>query len=358
MPFYDYTVDSIKKSLFTGSMALRVLLADESTTIKKVVQLTLQDFDVDVRSVSVGLDVLSVAKTFHPDIVMADVLLAKRSGYEVCHDLKNDPETSSLPVVLMWSGFMEIDEQKARLCGADRRIEKPFDPTALRTIVNELVPKTQSNPVSSYVHFPPLPEFQESPNRTQQPTTPSAIPARPENSGSGVQNIGSPTPEPSIRIPFPGEASPESHQPLSMQGLEPTRSEIRISPAPSGAGHEGSIVLDDNELESQDEWIQQPPPSPARPASIPSSKAPEVSSLSAPIPAEEFSEFPLTAQPQKTAAAIADSVAGMMGGSNDELLREEISKWLATHMPIIAERIIREEINRLLKDSEQSIENS
>ena len=78
-------------------MALRVLLADESTTIKKVVQLTLQDFDVDVRSVSVGLDVLSVTKTFKPDLIFADVLLAKRSGYEVCHDLKSDPETQKIP---------------------------------------------------------------------------------------------------------------------------------------------------------------------------------------------------------------------------------------------------------------------
>lgn len=39
----------------------------------------------------------------------------------------------------MWSGFMEIDEQKARLCGADRRLEKPFDASMLRQIVQELV---------------------------------------------------------------------------------------------------------------------------------------------------------------------------------------------------------------------------
>lgn len=142
-------------------MALRVLLADESSTIKKVMQLALSDFGVEVKAVPVGLDVLQVAKTFKPDIVFADVLLTKRSGYEVCSDLKNDPETAHLPVVLMWSGFMEIDEAKAVECRVDRRLEKPFDADNLRTLVSDLVQKTQSNPVSSFLTFPTMPEFEE-----------------------------------------------------------------------------------------------------------------------------------------------------------------------------------------------------
>src|SRR6185312_2698865 len=98
-----------------------------------VMQLALSDFAVEVKSVPVGLDVLAVTKTFNPDIVFADVLLTKRSGYEVCMDLKSDPATTHIPVVLMWSGFMEIDEEKATSCRADRRLEKPFDADHLRS---------------------------------------------------------------------------------------------------------------------------------------------------------------------------------------------------------------------------------
>src|SRR5580698_858214 len=88
-------------------MALRVLLADESSTIKKVFQLALQDFAVEVRPVNLGIDVASVALSFKPDIIFADVLLQKKNGYDVCNELKQDPALSSIPVVLMWSGFME-----------------------------------------------------------------------------------------------------------------------------------------------------------------------------------------------------------------------------------------------------------
>lgn len=273
-------------------MALRVLLADESSTIKKVVQLTLQDFDVDVRSVSVGLDVLSVAKSFRPDIVMADVLLAKRSGYEVCHDLKNDSETSSIPVVLMWSGFMEIDEQKARLSGADRRLEKPFDAETLRKMVRELVSKTETNPVSPYLQFPPLPEFKDTPASKPAPTAPQP---------------------PQATAPAPAQHT--THDP-------------------------DSLILDDGEAESQDEWIQKPPTRPKVPP---------------PQSQEEFSEFPLNAAPKKMAQALAPQVSAQLGVS-EEIVRQEIQKWLNTHMTSLAERIIRDEINRLLQDSEQSIE--
>lgn len=144
-------------------MALRVLLADESSTIKKVMQLALSDYGVEVKSVPVGLDVLQVTKSFKPDIIFADVLLTKRSGYEVCADIKNDSQTQNIPVVLMWSGFMEIDELKAQECRADRRLEKPFDADLLRSIVSDLVPKTSSNPISEFVTFPDMPEFDESP---------------------------------------------------------------------------------------------------------------------------------------------------------------------------------------------------
>ncbi len=295
-------------------MALRVLLADESTTIKKVVQLTLQDFDVDVRSVSVGLDVLSVTKTFKPDLIFADVLLAKRSGYEVCHDLKSDPETQKIPVVLMWSGFMEIDEQKARLSGADRRLEKPFDPSALRGLVQDLVKKTRDNPVSSFIQFPPLPEFQESP--AQAPAQPAA--------------------EPQTSIP---QMSQKVHTPTQVTQNIPMHQEL---------------VIDDTE--SVDEWIQKPPPQTEKPSDTMLGRNFHAPVQTQPVQTEEFSEFPLTGTPMKEKIAHAMTQGLGSSGLDSELVSHEIQKWLSVHMAPLAEKIIREEINRLLQDTEQTIE--
>lgn len=144
-------------------MALRVLLADESSTIKKVFQLALQDFGVEVRPVNVGVDVLPVAQSFKPDIVFADVLLQKRSGYEVAAELKQDGVLKGVPVVLMWSGFMELDQDKFDASLANGRLEKPFDVAALRKLVTELVPRTQSQRLSQFLEFPPMPEIEDKP---------------------------------------------------------------------------------------------------------------------------------------------------------------------------------------------------
>ena len=135
-------------------MALRVLLADESSTIKKVIQLALQDYGVQVRSVTVGTEALEVARQFQPDLVLADVLLTKKNGYEVCIEIKNDAALKNVPVILMWSGFMEIDDKQFAISQANDRIEKPFNVETLRALVQKWVPKTKEQALSQFLHFP------------------------------------------------------------------------------------------------------------------------------------------------------------------------------------------------------------
>lgn len=122
-------------------MALRVLLADSSETIKKVIQLSLQELGVELRVIGSGLDVVDVAEKFLPDLIFIDILLQKISGYEVSRKLKTHPKLKHIPVILMWSGFMELDEDKAKEALADARLEKPFDADTIRGLVNKLVAK-------------------------------------------------------------------------------------------------------------------------------------------------------------------------------------------------------------------------
>ncbi len=135
-------------------MALRVLLADNSETIKKVIQLTLQDFAMDLRIVTLGVDVLDVALQFKPDIIFVDILLQKKNGYEVSKELKNNVHLKNTPVVLMWSGFMEFDEPKAKESLADARLEKPFDADTLKNLVTSLVKKQAPADISNFLDFP------------------------------------------------------------------------------------------------------------------------------------------------------------------------------------------------------------
>jgi CheY-like chemotaxis protein len=155
LAFYA-VLDSSSQKAFNFHMALRVLLADESSTIKRVIQLSLQDFAVEIKSVNLGIDVVEVAKKFQPDIVFADVLLQKRNGYEVTKEIKDCPELAHIPTVLMWSGFIDLDEEKYQDCGADERLEKPFDAEKLRSLVRKHVPKTSQQSLSKFLSYPKL----------------------------------------------------------------------------------------------------------------------------------------------------------------------------------------------------------
>ena len=142
-------------------MALKVLLADESTSIKKAFHLALSDYGVEVKSVPSGLDVLSVSLDFKPDIIFADVLLTKKSGYEVCKEVKSHPSLSTIPFILMWSHFMEFDSNLATHSGFTDKLEKPFDTESLRQRVNTYVPKTKKHPLNGMIEFPDMPNFIE-----------------------------------------------------------------------------------------------------------------------------------------------------------------------------------------------------
>ncbi len=152
---------------------LKVLLADDSAAIKKVVQLSLQDYGVEVQTVGNGKDVLDAARNFKPDIAFVDVLLPHRTGYDVTNDLKQDSALANTPVVMLWSSFMAFDENKYKTSGADDRLEKPFEVSNLRALVNKYVPKTQTNPLSKHVEFPKIDlDFAESPVKSSGNTSP------------------------------------------------------------------------------------------------------------------------------------------------------------------------------------------
>lgn len=235
---------------FTGFMALRVLLADESVTIKKVFQLSLKDFGVDVVTVSSGLDVLAVAKKSKFDIVFADIILQKKSGYEICSEIKNDPALKNIPVVLIWSGFMELDQKKFQSCGADDHLEKPFDTAQLRQVIQRLVSKTKSQSMGQYLSFPRLPEFTEKP-----------APVMPADEPSTVLNFNTSThtkAKPEIQSTQPKKGAPiETEDEVaswSMDNFEPLR-------VPTG---DTSITEDsDDEFIAVDLQPVTPPPSKA-----------------------------------------------------------------------------------------------
>ena len=120
-------------------MPHKLLLADDSVTIQRVIELTFADEDVQVIAVGNGADAIERAQRDRPDIVLADVGMPERNGYEVAAFIKGTPNLAHIPVVLLTGAFEPVDEQRARTVGCDGVLVKPFEPQLVITRVKELL---------------------------------------------------------------------------------------------------------------------------------------------------------------------------------------------------------------------------
>jgi len=119
--------------------------------------------------------------------------LQKKSGYDVCREIKSYESLAKIPIVLVWSGFMELDQVRYKNSGANAALEKPFDTQRLRQIVQSLVPKTQTQPLSSHLKFPKLPDFDDGPPKTAPGVYPTPPPVSPAiDLGSASSQTASP----------------------------------------------------------------------------------------------------------------------------------------------------------------------
>jgi CheY-like chemotaxis protein len=122
-------------------MAKQILLADDSITIQKVVELTFSDSEYKVTSVSGGGQALAKVRESRPDIILCDVIMPEKNGYEVTEALKSSPATKAIPIILLSGTFEPFDEERARRVGADDWITKPFESQQLIAKVEELLKK-------------------------------------------------------------------------------------------------------------------------------------------------------------------------------------------------------------------------
>lgn len=121
-------------------MSSVILLADDSPTIQKVLRLALSDSPYDLHVVDNGVDALKKIQEVHPDLVLADVLLPGKDGYQVCEEIK---ARKNIPVVLLYGAFESIDEKRLKRIGADGSLKKPFATQELFKLIRQLIKEYQ-----------------------------------------------------------------------------------------------------------------------------------------------------------------------------------------------------------------------
>jgi CheY-like chemotaxis protein len=121
----------------------KLLLADDSVTIQKVIDLTFADEGMEVITVGDGEQAIEKIEQLLPDIVLLDVFMPILNGYEVCDYIKRSEKLKHIPVMLLVGSFEPFDEAEARRVGANDTLTKPFQ--SIRRLIDRvggLVSKT------------------------------------------------------------------------------------------------------------------------------------------------------------------------------------------------------------------------
>jgi CheY-like chemotaxis protein len=318
-----------------------LLLADDSVTIQRVIELTFADEDIRVVAVSDGDQAIARAQEQPPDIVLADVGMPGKNGYEVARFFKQSPRLAGIPVVLLTGAFEPIDQRQAAEVGCDGVLAKPFEPQAVIALVKELLGRVRTGPAS----FPtPSASF---PTPSASFPTPSASFTTPSASMLGTSA------SPDVFGAIGGAPAPTS------RGDYFDQLDAAFAKLP-GSGRDDATAAKATETQ----WDILQPPAPAEPlpspqsstnASAPASRA----AATQPVPplAEAFAALleaeqnmpasPATAwgppPPAITDERVEEIVRRVLDQLSGQMVRETVADLVST----LAERLIREEIDRI-----------
>src|SRR3954447_8522637 len=159
-------------------MPKKILLADDSITIQKVVELTFSDGDYEISAVNNGAKAIQKLAELRPDIILSDIIMPEKNGYEVCEYVKSHPEFRNIPVILLTGTFEPFDPDRADKAGCDAVVTKPFESQSLIQKVEELI--------SSAASAPPEPPAAEP---VPEPAACPAAGAPPRGAGAGAARV-------------------------------------------------------------------------------------------------------------------------------------------------------------------------
>jgi CheY-like chemotaxis protein len=319
-------------------MSTKILLADDSITIQKVIGIIFGGEDYSLTIVDNGKAAFDKALEVSPDILLIDALMPGMSGYEVCERIRATPELASKPILLLTGSFEPFDETKAKNCGANDFIAKPFESQQIIAKVTELCEQSAlraSDTPGIQVVEPDTPEVAQ-PAPPAETTLASVIPA------NNIWDAFTPTePEPEIDIPplagleqttFPSQTPEQIASPWipidenSFQFEEGSAEDTTIETL-----HESSQM---EEIAFGDSPFAEP----TEPALQPPEQSPDNDPVSVEIP--EPIETPATVPPTElTEEQLRSAIAAAS--------KEVIERIVWEVVPDLAETMIKEAIRRI-----------
>lgn len=309
-------------------MSKKLLLADASATLQKVAAICLSRTEFQLVVAKTGAEAIQLAKTAVPDVIALDTVAADSAGYETCAQIRADPDLAHLPVILLSGAAHPIDEARAAQCGASDTLQKPFDSQLLIEKVHALagLPIPEPLPGVRAIRRPATATASAAPSAA----TPAAAP-RP------VAPVAAPS-VPGARPPMPSvpPGAPGARPPMPAMSRPPTVAPGAPRPSMPPAGTPGAV---------------RPPGAPS--VSGTPAHAPVAPAVRMPTPQHQPSIAPAPVAPaqhvQPAQPVAAPSQEELLRTALQSASRELIEKIAWEVVPQLAETIVREELERLIK---------
>lgn len=348
--------------------SISILLADDSITIQKVVGIIFGSDDYTLTVVDNGKAAVQKAQELQPDVLLIDALMPGMSGYEVCEAIRKDAVLATKPVLLLTGSFEPFDEDKARQCGADDHIVKPFESQQIVAKVQELyqlglnragsVPAAAPEVVpvvaapepeltsESTISFEPTPE----PMVAFEPPVAEPAPARSADDPWGAftqQPAAPPVVETPVAAPFepaqPAVVAPAAEVTFAAPAAAPQDDNIGASWVPV---EEQTFEFREEEAAPTPFSVSEEPAAPeAAPAFSPEAFEPvaAVEPAAEPVIPEIAPELPVAA-PAAGAITLTD---GQLKEALMAASKETIERIVWEVVPDLAEAMIKEAIKRI-----------
>ena len=202
-------------------MGKKILLADDSITIQKVIELTFSDEDFEVVTVGNGRLAVDRVAEVRPDVVLCDIIMPEKDGYEVCDYIKKNPSLSHIPVLLLTGAFEPFDQERANRVGCDGFLAKPFEPQTLISKVKDLLAKagSKSSTTGSMRAVPPLAPAAAAAPPVTAPAPPAPWSSAPASPPWAAPPAAPPPPAPSVEPPAAADEDDDRPTMVSKPGV-------------------------------------------------------------------------------------------------------------------------------------------
>ena len=362
-------------------MPATLLLADDSVTIQRVIEMTFAEEDVRVVTVGDGREAIERIAAEPPDIVLADTNMPEKDGYEVSAFVKAESARSGIPVVLLTGAFEPVDDERAREVGCDAVLVKPFEPTAVLNRVRELlgvpadtgaaapapeVAAPAGNAAAPAVADDGSGDAAAAPVAAPTSAASDALPAVPDSDGPAAVDVPSAAPDAAAPAPGASSAAPDAVAPPSgASSAAPDAAAPAAADAAPAAPGSGPPPAPDEEpgdvpLAAHDEEPEDAPTQEAGEAVPPVPTVPAVEAPAPPSLAAAFASLLAAEQgdldraraaypwPRQAAPPDEDDLVERVAQRVVERLSDDITGELVSEVVArVAERLVRDQIGRI-----------